>query len=271
MRIPGPVGPSGRNEQGTEGQVNGLRQQIRALTPAAERWLVQEFGTLERFVHGFAYHNRDHGRDVASAAGRIASELHAARRVSWETVVLAPYAGWRHDAAQGTEHEERSAGIATQSLRGGRVAEPHIARVVKMIRGTKVVGVDGFRLVQAASAEDPEEALMADGDLSALGQRKGVYLALKLNSEQQHLQGLIHMPSPGVQAVVEPDRDTTVKFMEFHCGLYGSHRYLLDVSRKLFVHLEANRDEMGRLLELYKGDRLSYAQVVREARRYAAG
>lgn len=249
---------------------NELREAVEELTVPAKAWLVEQFGMVEASVHGFAYHNRDHGDDVSSAAERIASELYAARRVPWETVLLAPYAGWRHDAAQGNGHERRSAQIAAQSMRERGIPERHIATVEKMILGTEVRGIDGYRIVQAADPNDPEQALLADADLASLG-RKGVYPALLLGLEQQHLNGLITLPSPTDGTGVEPDREAMIMFLRFQFGLYHSHQYLLEVSRALFPHQEANRDEIGRLLELYTADRISYSGMLVSARRLALG
>jgi len=245
-----------------------LREAVKDLTGPAENWLVEQFGTVEAFVHGFGYHNRDHGDDVSSAAERIASELNEARLVQSETVLLAPYAGWRHDAEQGNGHERRSAQIAAQAMRERGIPERHIATVEKMISATEVRGIDGFQIVQAADPNDPEQALLADADLSSLG-RKGVYPALLLGLEQQHLNGLITLPSPTDGTRAEPDREATIKYLRFQFGLYDCHQYLLEVSRRLFPHQEANRDEIGRLLDLYTADRISYSKMLTDAKRRA--
>jgi hypothetical protein len=247
---------------------NELREAVMDLTGPAENWLVERFGTVEAFVHGFGYHNRDHGEDVSSAAEMIASELHKARRVGSETVLLAPYAGWRHDALQGKGHEQLSAQIAADSMRERGIPERHIATVEKMISATEVLGIDGHRIVQAADPSDPEQALLADADLSSLG-RKSVYPALLLGIEQQHLNGLIKLPSPTDGTLAEPDREAMIKYLRFQFGLYGGHQYLLEVSRRLFPHQEANRDEIGRLLELYTADRISYSEMLTDAKRRA--
>lgn len=248
--------------------ITELREAVTNLTPPAEDWLIQQFGTADAFVHGYGYHNHNHGADVSSAAELIASELYETRRVQLETVLLAPYAGWRHDAEQGKGHEERSAQIAAKSMRARGIPEQYIATVVKMIEATKVLGIDGYRIVQAADPNDLEQALLADADLSSLG-RSGLYPMLLLGIEQQHLNGLIKLPSPGDGTLVEPNRETTLKFLQFQFGLFDSHQYLLAVSRKLFPHQEENRDELGKLIELYKSDRITYRQMLTDAKRRA--
>ena len=200
-----------RNAQCTSQQeshvlITELHEAITTLTPPAEDWLVRQFGTTEAFVHGYGYHNYNHGADVSSAARVIASELLAARRVRAEATLLAPYAGWRHDAKQGKGHEEQSAQIAAKSMRARGIPEQYVATVVKMIKATKVLGVDGYRIVQAADPNDQEQALLADADLSCLGRKSGVYSALLFGVEQQHLNGLITLPSPTDGMLVEPNR-----------------------------------------------------------------
>lgn len=247
-----------------------LREAIDDLSGSAERWLLEQFGTVEAFVHGFGYHNHDHGRIFARAAGQIGSELHEARRVPWETVVLAPYAGWRHDAYQGKGHERRSAEMAAREMRERGIAERYVATVKNIIGGSEVLRIEGFRIVQAADPDNLEQALGADPDFANLGLLEGLYLTLKLGLEQQHLNGLIELPSPTDGRQAEPNRPAAIEFLEFSVGLYDEHRYLLDVSARLFPHREANRDEIARWLALYRADRMTYSQMLDEARRRAS-
>ena len=60
-----------------------------------------------------------------------------------------------------------------------------------------------------------------------------------------------------------------LKFLQFQFGLHDTHQFILDVSRKLFPHQEKNRDEMGRLIELYTADRITYGQMLADARQHA--
>jgi hypothetical protein len=92
-------------------------------------------------------------------------------------------------------------------------------------------------------------------------------MTLKFGLEQQHLQGLIVLPSPTDGRLAEPDRDATIRMLELHVELYGQHRYLLDVSRRLFPHQEANRDEIARLLALYRADRINYVEMLEQTKR----
>jgi hypothetical protein len=61
-----------------------------------------------------------------------------------------------------------------------------------------------------------------------------------LNLEQQHRRGLIRIPHRAQGILIEPDRDATLGFLRFQIGLFNDHRYLLEVSRRLFPHLAEN-------------------------------
>jgi hypothetical protein len=247
-----------------------LRKAITDLTPAAEAWLLDRFGGVEQFLYGFSYHNHSHGLDVSTAAERIATELYEAGYVQLETVTLASYAGWRHDASQGEGHEARSAEIAANAMRARSLPEHSITTVTHMIAGTEVLRVDGFRIVQAANPDDLEQATLGDADLAVLGQRSGVYCALMLGIELQHRNGLIKLPSPGNGMLVEPHRDAMLKFLQFQIGLHGEHEFMLvAISRRLFPHQESNRDELERLLELYAADRISFSGMLVRAKQRA--
>jgi hypothetical protein len=241
----------------------------RLLPPALES-LTERFGTLDRFMHGFGYHNAEHGLDVGSAAAALANELKEAGIVPPETIPLAEYAGWMHDQVQGKGHERLSALIAAEILREQGVPQRHVVTVKKMIRATEVLRIEDHRIVQAANPEEPQQALLADADLALLGRRKGPFLTLLLNLELQHLNGKIQLPSPTDGTGIEPDRTTTEGFLEFHVGLYGGHQYMLAASRKVFPHQEANRDEIARMLERYRADRITYSMMLADAKNYAA-
>src|SRR5262245_50878813 len=123
-----------------------LTTALASLTADAEGWLLERYDTCAAPRYGYSYHNYDHGHDVATAAGRLAHELHHTGQVSWETARLARYAGWCHDAAQGHGHEQRSAEHATRAMRVHGLDEHHIAIVQTMIAATEVHGIDGYRL-----------------------------------------------------------------------------------------------------------------------------
>jgi predicted metal-dependent HD superfamily phosphohydrolase len=243
---------------------------IDRLLPLALESLIERFGTVERFVHGFGYHNADHGQDVGSAAADLARELVDAGSVGSETIPLADYAGRMHDQVQGKGHERLSALIAAEALREEGVPDRHIATVKTMIRATEVLRMEDNRIVQAANPEDPNQALLADADLASLGMRKGPFLTLLLNLELQHLNGKTHMPTPTDGNGIEPDRTATEGFLDFQVALYDKHRYMLAASRSKFPHQEANRDELARLLELYRADRITYSMMLANAKQYAA-
>ena len=241
-----------------------LRDTLTALSTVAERALMRRYGTCANPRRGYGYHNYDHGRDVAAAARQLATVLAEARRVPEETIYLAEYAGWCHDLEQGPGHEQRSARYAAYALRRHGVPQQHVATVTAMIEATRVVGVDGHRLVQAADPDDPRQAILADADLSSLGSRHGVYRALLLCLEQQHLSGLITLPADPHHA--EPDREAAVRFLSLQVGLFREHRYLLDISRRMFPHAQRNADAMEQLVQLYVNDRITYPDMLARAR-----
>jgi predicted metal-dependent HD superfamily phosphohydrolase len=249
---------------------NRLGTTIDRLLPCALESLSERFGTVERFVHGFGYHNADHGRDVGSAAAELAHELVDNGLVGPETIPLANFAGCMHDQVQGEGHERLSAFIAAEVLREQGVPERHIGTVKTMIRGTEVLRIEDNRIVQVANRDDPRQALLADADLATLGMRKGPFLTLLLNLELQHLNGTIRLPTPTDGNGIEPDRTATERFLDFQVALYDKHRYMLAASRRKFPHQKSNRDEIARLLELYRGDRITYPMMLASANRYAA-
>lgn len=243
---------------------------IEELVQVAQDDLKRDFGTAEHFLNGCGYHNHTHGLDVATNGSLLASILHEAGRVRHEFVSLARFAGWRHDARQGQDHEAHSAAIAAEDMRRhGCFSERDVRTVVKVIHATKVVAIDGYRIVQAADPDDPEQASLADGDLSSLGMRKGVYATLLLGIEQQHLSGASTLASPTDGTDAEPNREAMIKFLRFQFGLYDSHRFMLEISRQLFPHQEANRDEIGRMIDLYEADRLSFSDMFASAKQRA--
>lgn len=220
----------------------------------AGAWLLDQYGTCTNPVRGYSYHNHTHGRDVARAASAIAADLHNAGRVSWDLVHLAGYAGWAHDAHQGHGHEAASADRAEQQMRRAGMSLDRIALVRRMIGATQVTGVNGCRLMQAADPADPAEAILADADLSSLGSCGGVYRALLLDREQQHLGG-----------ATSPDREVTLRFLTFQVGLFRDHRYLLPATGRLYPHQQANADRLARLVNLFAADRISYADLLSRA------
>ena len=58
-----------------------------------------------------------------------------------------------------------------------------------------------------------------------------------------------------------------IKFLQFQFGLHDSHRFILEAARRLFPHQERNRDELGRLIELYTTDRITYRGMLTRAKR----
>jgi hypothetical protein len=211
---------------------------------------------------------------VRVSASRIASALVEARVLGSETVPLGEYAGELHDDIQDQgpgANERLSAEKAAAWMRAEAMPERYVQVVMKMIAGTEVLRIEGTRIVQAADPEDPEQALLADADLSSLGMRKGLHRALLLNLEQQHQRGLIRIPPRAQGILIEPNREATLGFLRFQVGLYNDDRYLLGVSRRLFPHVAENRDETARLLDLYQADRISWPQMLTYAKRLALG
>lgn len=260
------------NERSILLQLAALKNAIEELLPHAQQSLEDRFGTVDRFVQCYAYHNASHGRDVGEAAASLAERLVEAGRVRPETVPLARYAGWMHDQVQGKGHERLSALLAVADLRDLGVPSRHVETVRSMILATRVQGVDTetYRILQSADPDDPGQALLADADLSSLGMHKGPLLTLLLHLEQQGLNGKVLMPTPSDGMGVEPDRDATVRYLTFQVNLYDRHRYLLDASRSLFPHQESNRDWTAQMLERYQTDRITYSMMLSAARMRAA-
>ena len=249
-----------------------LKNAIEELLPEAQQSLEDRFGTVDRFIHCYAYHNASHGSDVGEAAASLAERLADQRRVTPETVHLARYAGWMHDQVQGKGHERLSAQLAVANLLDRGVPSRHIEAVRSMILATRVQGVDveQYRILQAADPGDPRQALLADADLSSLGLRKGPLLALLLHLEQQGLSGKLLLPAGSDGTGVEPDREATVQYLAFQANLYDRHRYMLGESRSLFPHQESNRDWTADMLERYRADRVTYSMMLADARTRAA-
>lgn len=223
---------------------------LATLTTHAAAWLADRYAGPR-----YAYHNHTHGEEVAAAAARLADELHAAGRIDETTARLAPYAGWCHDVDQGHDHEQRSAARAERWMRAQGITGQHVATVRQMILATRVTGVDGYRLVQAADPTDPRQAILADADLSSLGSRHGAFRALLLNVEQQG---------------GEPtDRDATLRFLAFQQGLFRQHQYLLPATRRLYPHQQASADLIAELADLYAADRITYADMLTRARTHS--
>ena len=243
-----------------------LRDTLTDLSIAAERWLLIRYGTCANPRRGYSYHNRCHGRDVAHAARQLATVLAEARRVPEETVYLAEYAGWCHDKAQGPGHEQRSARYAAAAMRRRGIPEQYITTVQTMIAATRVVRVDGHRLVQAADPADLHQAILADADLASLGEPHGLYRALLLCLEQEHLTGRICVSDPRHAA---PDRSAVQQFLTRQVQLLRTHRYLLDISRRLWPHQQRHAEVLAQLLDLYTADRITYPDMLARARDYA--
>lgn len=219
---------------------------LTALTVHASTWLAEQYAGDR-----FAYHNQTHGREVATAAARLADELHTAGLIDATTARLAPVAGWCHDVEQGPDHEQRSAVRAERWMRAQGMTDEHVGTVRQMILATRVTGVDGHRLVQAADPTDPRQAILADADLSSLGARHGVARCLLLDIEQQG-------GNP-------TDRAATLRFLAFQEGLFREHRYLLPAAARLFPHQQASADLVAELAALYAADRIDYAGMLDRA------
>lgn len=236
------------------------------LVDVAEELLLDRYGTCAIPRDGYSYHNRDHGQQVGAAAYQLAYALHDTNRVPFDTVHLARLAGWWHDAAQGPGHEARSADLAAQAMRQHGLDAHAITTVQVMIRATQVLRVDGHRLIQAADPDNPEQAILADADLSSLGSRDGVWRSLLLGIEQQHHAGQLAT----WYGEVIPDRDTMLSYLDFQVGLFRAHRYLLPDTQRHFPHQHANSDLADRLRDHYAADRINFAEMLRLARQPAS-
>ncbi len=234
------------------------------LADDAQALLASRYGTCATPHDGYSYHNFDHGMQVADAAYRLAHALHDIGRVSYDTVPLACVAGWWHDVEQGPGHEARSAIAADAEMRRRGLDPQHIATVQEMIHATRVVRVDGHRLVQAADPDDLNQAILADADLSSLGSQDGVWRALMLGIEQQHHAGQLQRCGELV-----PDRDAMLSFLTFQGGLFRDHQYLLPYTPRWYPHQFRNADLLDDLLARYTADRVSFEEILRVARQHA--
>lgn len=104
-----------------------------------------------------AYHNWRHLTECRFELHRVKAQFSQCNLMAVEMAL------WFHDAiydSQKNDNEERSADLATATLKDGRAKEAFIAKVAALIMATKN---------HQASGSDPETSLMLDIDLSILG------------------------------------------------------------------------------------------------------
>lgn len=123
------------------------------------------------------YHNYVHGADAVNAAKKIARLAFENGKISEEDVDLGAIAAAFHDIEQELGsglNEEASAKIAEEKMREASIFSQEIIEKVKeMILATKVYFEDG--VMRQSASEDFFTKIMADADLSALGDAPEIY------------------------------------------------------------------------------------------------
>ena len=184
------------------------------------------------------YHNQDHALAVTRAAEQIANlgitrKLIASERDIHLVTIAAVWHDGRHSVRHSAGYNEYvSAYMAACAMREtGVFSERETETVQRMIKATQVKFVDG-KVIQAADHNEYLQKLLADADLSNLGQPFDYYWHTTENLYQEL------MGEPGSQQAVA----------KMGLGFMAGHDFLTDEAVELFPHQDENIAELEKLV-----------------------
>ncbi len=181
------------------------------------------------------YHNLIHTQDTISAGGQIANLAVEIKKIEADDIDLVRISAAGHDIEQNLkngENEDKSGRIIEDKMRAsGLFSDEDVSKVKIMISATKVY-FENDNLKQSAT-EDYLTKIMADADLSALGNKTEIYWdrALRLFNE------LRKKGNPDVDA---PTKEELIALCHRQIILLSNHQYYTDEAKELFPHQPEN-------------------------------
>lgn len=179
-----------------------------------------------------SYHNLIHTENVMKAAGAIARLAVEAGKIDDSDVTLVEIAAAYHDVEHGLGRgvsEDVSASIAEQQMRKAGVFDgADIAKVVGMIRATKVHFDEAGIMKQAASPDDYLTKIIADADLHLLGSP----------TEEQH-NGAIALLHE-ISDTDSPTPEQEHAFFQNQLKLFENHEYYTNEAVQLYSYKAVN-------------------------------
>ncbi|MDO8621520.1 MAG: hypothetical protein Q7R31_04560 [Candidatus Levybacteria bacterium] len=178
------------------------------------------------------YHNRVHTQDVIDAAEQIAQLALEAGKIRASDIPLIKIAAGFHDIEQdlgsGLNEEESARLVEKEMKKAGLFGEGDIQRVKTMILGTKVNFKDG--IMEQSPTEDYLAQIVADADLSVLGQESNVFW--------RRAMGLLKE----MKKTNSPSKEDEIAFAKGETLFLKNHRFYTQEANRLFPHKQENME-----------------------------
>lgn len=176
------------------------------------------------------YHNLVHTKNVVSSARKIAERAIENGTIEDNAGVLAEIAAAFHDVEQrrgSGVNEEESVRLAQNEMTKENVFSSRDAEKVKNMILATIVSFAGGNMKQSAT-DDYLTKILADADLSSLGQPPEVYWA----SAQSLLKEIKNTDAPTLKDQLDWARGQII--------FLSNHEFYTDEAKELFPHKEEN-------------------------------
>lgn len=197
----------------------------------ALREVAQKYGANDTNVEGYKfYHNLEHTKNVLASAKKLAERAIENGNIAGAEDVLVEISAVFHDIEQGLgggANEEESVRIAQEEMSKTKVFSlEDIEKVKKMVLST-TVSFEGGVMKQSAT-DDYLEKLVADADLSSLGQPSEIYW----KSAQALLKETKHTDAPTLE--------DQLAWALGQIAFLSNHEFYTNEAKELFPHKEEN-------------------------------